>query len=100
MEIKRELGHTPSALKDQPKLTAVEQYYLGIFYEVTGSRPASEAPAEIAQSELLSYFHTWGINDLDERDRIIHFVRILDRHFVKLTSERLKEQQEKLQKKK
>ena len=41
-------------------------------------------------SEIKSYFEMWRIDEIEQRDRIMKFVTILDNKFLEFTREELK----------
>ena len=81
-------GKDPQALRDQPQLNPQQRYYQEVFKEVTESRNYTQEgmPLPIPNSEIQSYFETFYINSLVERERLFKMIRAQDRTFVKVLS--------------
>jgi hypothetical protein len=86
----KEDGKDPQALRDRPVLTEQQVYYHQVFSEVTESRnySAGGTPLPISGGEILSYFETFYITGLVERERLHKMIRAMDRVYVKVISDK------------
>lgn len=92
-----ESGIKPAALRDQPKLTAQEAYYLSAFNRLSGSRRPGDFVSPIPQSEYLAFYVASGIDDYDERETLERYVHALDNHYIDYCSKKMKAEREKRQ---
>jgi hypothetical protein len=86
-QVESQMGTTPKALRDRPSLAPHLRPLLEAFYEVSAGRSfedgfAGRTPQPIQQGEILSWFKTWGIDEVVERERYQLAIRRLDRAYL------------------
>lgn len=73
----------PQFILDKPRLrTPEEEYFIEVFYTLSGSRNAGMGVGAIPLSEYMAYFQIYGIDDLQSRDDILYFCGQLDLEFL------------------
>jgi hypothetical protein len=85
-------GVVVQALRDRPVLEHRLRYYKDIFSELSDSRhyTANGAPLPIPITEFHGYCELFGIQSLDERNRLFTLIRVMDREFIKKVSADIK----------
>lgn len=85
----------PKALRDRPVLPPDLAFYKRLFTELSDSRSYTQhgQPLPIPISELVSYCEMFGIKQLSERQTFFRVIRALDRAYVDVSAERMKQQQ-------
>ncbi len=81
--MKKESGITPAALLRRPVPKPQDATYMRVFGELNGSRPGGDAFGNIPQQAYESWFNTWEVTNLAEKDRIFMYVKRMDDAFVK-----------------
>lgn len=89
------MGVTPQALLDKPVTRPEDDYYLRIFYDLSGSRQLGEVPGAIPLSEYSAYCTLWDITESAEKERLVSVVRRLDSEYQNYAYEKSKHQREK-----
>lgn len=82
-QVANQMGTLPQALRDRPSLAPHLRPLLEAFYEVSAGRSfedgfAGRTPQPLQQGEILSWFKTWGIDEVLERERYQRAIRRLD----------------------
>jgi hypothetical protein len=92
----KEDGLDPQALKNKPVVTGAQHFYRDVYADLSDSRGYTQtgSPLPIPLSEVLSYFEMFGIRSLDHRERILYMVRAMDRTFVKVVSDQIRDKME------
>lgn len=73
----------PQFIRDKPRLhTPEEEYFIEVFYTLSGSRNTGMGVGAIPLSEYMAYFQIYGIDDLQSRDDILYFCGQLDLEFL------------------
>lgn len=63
------------------ELWAVNREYVDMWHEIPRP-PSGFMPASIPISEIKAYCEFFGINDIDERRRVLKRIRIIDKEFL------------------
>lgn len=84
----------PPALASEPRLDFRQAFYYAAFQDLTGSRNVSMAGAlPIPVSEIKAYCELFNIAELEERSRILRYVKVLDNAYLTYVSEKQKKPQ-------
>lgn len=88
-QIEEMTGETPGGLKERPDLTPIQWYYRIAFEEVSASRGYSSngLPLPVPLTEMLAYCQLYGIESLDEREKLIKMFRAMDAGYRKVASQ-------------
>lgn len=79
----------PQFILDKPRLeTQEEEYFLEVFYALSGSRRTGFGVGAIPLSEYMAYFQIYGIDDIQTRDDILYFCGQLDAEFLDYLEQR------------
>lgn len=92
-------GFTPDALLNRPKLKPHENTYMGMFSDLTRSRPAGEGVASIPFTEFEKWCVRRCVTSETEFDRLYLYLQKMDDAYVTLVLERRKREMERNNKK-
>lgn len=77
-----EKGEDIPALRNKPELEDYLRPYWEAFYVLTHSRQVGFGIGAIPLSEIDAYLRLYGIDDPEERDELVFFIREMDMEFL------------------
>lgn len=89
-------GHDPPALRDRVVVEAKLLYYRTAFLQLTDSRQFTQSgvPLPIPMSEFSAYFQAYKIEDIQERERLIKYVKAQDRTYCDHAAKKIRQEHE------
>jgi hypothetical protein len=95
LEMQKESGITPEALKKRPKVREADLIYMEVFGDLSPSRPGGDSIGNIPVSEFRHYCDLWGIDGPEEKERIFKYLKKLDDTFMKFVTKQRQAQLDK-----
>jgi hypothetical protein len=78
-------------LRDRPVLDVRQAYYYGAYQSIARGRPVSMGgPLAIPVSEILAYCYLFKISKVNERDRLLRYVTMIDNAYLEYVGEKRK----------
>lgn len=86
-----ETGEAPPALAARPALPADLVPYWEAFAVLSCARGVGHGPQRITLGDVLAYCELRGVDDSEERVRLVHLVQAMDDEYFALAAGRLKQ---------
>jgi len=99
-QLKKEGVISGKELDSRPHLFQDVAYVYEAFFIISSGRQYNEAgPQPLLLTEIFSYLNDKGITDREERDEVLHYLRVLDAKYLDLSHQKIKKSRDRAMKK-